>query len=85
MKTTVGFDGSTGVDAQVGKRSSPLGNNLFLASKPRTSHAPAFGSNEALQQAGRLVQTELASKFVVPSSTHGNGGHPEYLENALAA
>ena len=85
MKTTISFDGFTGVNAQVGKRSSPLGNNLFLASKPRTLHAPTFGSNEALSQAGKPIQSESASKFIVPSSAHGNGGHPEHLENALAA
>ena len=68
MKTTVGFDGSTVANVQVSKGSSPLGNNLFLASKPRTSHTPAFGSNKALQQAGKPVQTESASKFAVPSS-----------------
>ena len=85
MKTTIGFDGFTGVNAQVSKCSSPLGNNLFLASKPRTTHAPMFGSNKALQQAGKLVSDELASKFIVPSSACGNGGCPEHLENALAA
>ena len=41
MKTTVGFDGFTGVDAQVGKPSSSLRNKLFLASKPKTSHGKA--------------------------------------------
>ena len=46
---------------------------------------PTFGSNKALQQAGMLVPDELASKFVVPSSARGNGGHPEHLINALAA
>ena len=85
MKTTVGFNGFTDVNAKVSKCSSPLGNNSFLASKPRTTHAPTFGSNEALQQGGRLVVDELASKFVVPSSARSNGGHPEHLENALAA
>ena len=85
MNTTFGFNGFTGVNAQVGRRSSPLGNNLFLASKPRTTHAPAFGSNEALQQAGKPIQSELASKFIVPSSACVNGGCPEHLENALAA
>ena len=44
-----------------------------------------FGSNEALQQAGKPVLDEPASKFIIPSSAHGNGGHPEHLENALAA
>ena len=85
MKTTIGFDSFTGVDAQVGKPSSPLRNKLFLASKPRITHAPMFGSNEALQQAGKPVSDEPASKFIVPSSAHGNGGCPENLENALAA
>ena len=85
MKTTVGFNGFTGVNAQVGKPSSSLRNKLILASKPRTSHAPMFGSNKALQQAGKPVSDEPASKFIVPSSTHGNGGYPEHLENALAA
>ena len=74
MKTTVGFDGFTGVDTQVGKPSSSFRNKLFLASKPKVTHAPAFGSNEALQQAGKPVSDELASKFVVPSSARGNGG-----------
>ena len=74
MKTIVGFDGFTGVDTQVGKPSSPLRNKLFLASKPRITHAPTFGSNEALQQAGKLVSDEPASKFVVPSSARSNGG-----------
>ena len=85
MKTTICFDGFTGVDAQVGKPSSSLRNKLFLASKPKTTHAPTFGSNEALQQAGKPVSDEPASKFVVPSSARGNGGCPEHLENALAA
>ena len=85
MKTTIGFNGFTGVDAQVSRYSFPLGNNLFLASKPRTTLAPVFGSNKALQQAGKPVLDEPASKFIVPSSTHGNGGYPEHLENALAA
>ena len=85
MKTTIGFNGFTAVNAQVGKPRSSLRNKLFLASKPKITHAPAFGSNEALQQAGKPVSDELASKFVVPSSPHGNGGHPEHLENALAA
>ena len=85
MKTTVGFDGSTGVDTQVGRCSSSLGNNLFLVSKPRTTHTPMFRSNEALSQAGKLIQSESASKFIIPSSACGNGGHPEHLENALAA
>ena len=85
MKTTVGFDGFTSVDAQVSKPSSSLRNKLFLASKPKITHTPTFGSNETLQQAGKLVSDEPASKFVVPSSAHGNGGHPEHLENALAA
>ena len=40
MKTTVGFNGFTGVDAQVGKPSSSLRNKIFLASKPKTSHTP---------------------------------------------
>ena len=44
-----------------------------------------FGSNKALQQAGKPVLDELASKFIVPSSACGNGGHPEHLQNALAA
>ena len=35
MKTTVGFDSFTGVDAQVSKPSSSLRNKLFLASKPK--------------------------------------------------
>ena len=43
MKTTIGFDGFTGVDAQVSKPSSPLRNKLFLASKPRITHAPCLG------------------------------------------
>ena len=60
MKTTIGFDGFTGVDAQVGKPSSSLRNKLFLASKPKTTHAPVFGSNEALQQAGKPVLDEPA-------------------------
>ena len=85
MKTTISFNSFTGVDAQVGKASSSLRNKLFLTSKPRITHAPPFGSNEALQQVGKLVSDELASKFVVPSSARGNGGHPEHLENALAA
>ena len=85
MKTTVGFDGFTSVNAQVGKPSSSLRNKIFLASKPQTTHAPAFGSNEALQQAGRPVSDEPASKFIIPSSTRSNGGCPEHLENALAA
>ena len=85
MKTTISFDGFTGVDAQVGKCSSPLGNKLFLASKPRTTHTLTFGSNEALSQARKPIQSESASKFVVPSSAHGNGGCPEHLQNALAA
>ena len=85
MKTTVSFNGFTGVDAQVRKPSSSLRNKLFLASKPKVTHAPAFGFNEALQQAGKLVSNELASKFVVPSSACGNGGCPEHLQNALAA
>ena len=85
MKTTVGFNSFTGVDAQVSKCSSPLGNKLFLASKPRTTHAPVFGSNKALQQAGKPVPDEPASKFIVPSSAHSNGGCPEHLENALTA
>ena len=85
MKTTIGFDGFTAVDAQVSKPSSSLRNKLFLASKPKITHAPAFGSNEALLQAGKLVSDELASKFIIPSSAHGNGGLPEHLENALAA
>ena len=46
MKITIGFDGFTGVNAQVSKPSSPLRNKLFLASKPRIAHAPMFGSNE---------------------------------------
>ena len=58
---------------------------LFLASKPRTTHAPVFGSNKALQQAGKLVSDEPASKFIVPSSARSNGGSPEHLENALTA
>ena len=74
IKTTIGFDSFTSVDAQVSKPSSSLRNKLFLASKPKTTHAPTFGSNEALQQAGKPVSDEPASKFVVPSSTHGNGG-----------
>ena len=61
MKTTVSFNGFSGVDAQVGKPSSSLRNKIFLASKPKTTHAPAFGSNEALQQAGRPVSDEPAS------------------------
>ena len=85
MKTTVGFDGFTGVDVQVGKLSFSLRNKLFLASKPKTTHTPTFGSNEALQQAGKPVLDEPASKFVIPSSTCSNGGCPEHLENALAA
>ena len=85
MKTTIGFDGFTGVDTQVSKPRSPLRNKLFLASKPRITHAPMFGSNEALQQAGKPVSDELASIFVVPSSACSNGGCPEHLENALAA
>ena len=85
MKTTIGFNGFTGVDAQVSKPSSSLRNKLFLASKPKITHAPAFRSNKALQQAGKLVSDEPASKFIVPSSAHGNGGRPEHLENALAA
>ena len=85
MKTTVGFDGFTGVDVQVSKPSSSLRNKLFLASKPKITHAPTFGLNKALQQAGKPVSDELASKFIVPSSACGNGGHPEHLENALAA
>ena len=85
MTTTVSFDGFTSVDTQVGKPSSSLRNKLFLASKPKTTHTPAFGSNEALHQAGKLVLDELASKFIVPSSTRSNGGRPEHLENALAA
>ena len=85
MKTTIGFDGFTGVDMQVGKPSSSLRNKLFLASKPKVTHAPTFGSNEALQQAGKPVLDESASKFVVPSSAHSNGGCPEHLQNALAA
>ena len=56
-----------------------------MASKNRITHAPTFGSNEALQQAGKPVSDEPASKFVVPSSAHGNGGRPEHLENALTA
>ena len=44
-----------------------------------------FGSNEALLQAGKPVSDEPASKFIIPSSAHSNGGHPEHLENALAA
>ena len=35
MKTTVGFNGFTGVDAQVGKLSSSLRNKLFLAWRPK--------------------------------------------------
>ena len=85
MKTTISFDGFTGVNAQVGKPSSPLRNKLFLASKPKITHAPTFGLNKALQQAGKPVSDEPASRFVVPSSTCGNGGRPEHLENALAA
>ena len=86
MKATIGFNGaiSDAGAVQAGNclGSSPSGNNLFLAPQPKTS---TFGSNEALHQAGKLVPDELASKFVVPSSTHGNGGHPEHLINALAA
>ena len=85
MKTTVGFDGFTNVNAQVGKPSSSLRNKLFLASKPKTTHTPAFGSNKALQQAGKPVSNEPASKFIIPSSARGNGGRPEHLQNALAA
>ena len=85
MKTAISFDGSKGVDVQVKKCSSPLRNNLFLAPKPSSSCAPAFGSNKAIHQAGRPVPDELASKFVIPSSAHGNGGCPEHLENALAS
>ena len=85
MKTTIGFDSFTGVNTQVSKPSSSLRNKLFLASKPKITHATAFGSNKALQQAGKLVSDEPASKFVVPSSAHGNGGRPEHLQNALAA
>ena len=65
MKTTVSFNRFTGVDAQVSKPSSSLRNKLFLASKPKVTHAPALGSNEALQQAGKPGSNEPASKFVV--------------------
>ena len=89
MKATIGFDSSISsagaIQASNSLGSSPLGNNLFLASKPNTPCTRTFGSNVALQQAGMLVLDELASKFVVTSSTHSNGGCPEHLINALAA
>ena len=89
MRATISFDGSIlgagAIQAGNSLGSSPLGNNLFLAPKPNTPCSPMFGSNEALQQAGKPVSDELASKFIVPSSAHGNGGHPEHLQNALAA
>ena len=43
MKTTIGFDGFTGVNLQVGKPSSSLRNKLFLASKPKPTHTPRSG------------------------------------------
>ena len=86
MKATIGFDGaiSSAGAVQTGNclGSSPLENNLFLAPQPKTS---TFRSNEALSQAGKPVPDEPATKFVVPSSTHGNGGCLDHLINALAA
>ena len=54
-------------------------------------HSPnALGSHHCCwrrreQQIWKPIQSESASKFVIPSSAHGNGGCPEHLENALAA